>query len=967
LDLPRLESVLRVALGCGLAFGLSVISAPNTVPSSLSFMVGIMGAALTLSLPKQLFAIGAVFPFLIAMLILALLGGTALLAAATVSDGFLMLIFSLYALFFSGFYFGSHFDKTAGAVNIVIAMGALIALSNRELVQNGFAIPLTEEYNILQVVCAIQGVPQSLCTVENLPEDVTEFIFQIPDSVQNFGGQMATVNLTTNMVFIDGGLWIVKGFWTWSGTTNGLALFRNLLICACWACLCAIAAILLPPVRFMRDQMSKALVPGSLMQASSLIEKFPKQSITVDENDVPEPAAMSTMETTEVMRLEYGALVHLLASMNGGKAAGVILFEPRFLRAPTENLTPKLADLMFFASRALLGCLITATHTTLNLHSAHEASAQNVSKMIVALQKCAAALSKNDATLLSEDESVEQSREEAPIEDPDADPEPAEEKIDSTGDGAKELCTDQKDEPQSWIASILGFGGAGEPTPQQKGEEAPPEQAPPIEDPDIDSDDSKSIEDEKDDFLGKRADDLVLASKNWIDAINNPERVDCGAKGWKNVASIYIPWILLPFLLLIRQAQILIHLPFRKRYGSLMSQFRSILWVLKLVAGYVFLFAMTVFWDEYSDFKISLPNGNVGSVFHGWQLSAYAFVWLPTVEGTLSKASSRIFGTACGGFSAWLGAIVCSWSYDENAQQDPYAVAAWLTTTTAATAWFFNSHGQASYAGLNNDTKAFATYFAVTQALILLEIYENIATRDDLVVNRTVATLAGSVMAVILAMIPPYARGNDPQWLRNATRSCQQALAKVLKDSLDDSRQELILEDKLKYRERILGPPVDALRLALFLLKDSQTNVKFLPFLKAEPSLHQISDDLTVAISLLGYVMDLLFEALEEGFDLTMQSTSSDRLRKEVPVMCQTSIDMLEGDDHLSEDEVLERRQKQQQRFHDLMDEMDGVLSEKGTVRIGLVISAAHTLGVHLRSCLLRLDALSPESVDRQR
>ena len=120
----------------------------------------------------------------------------------------------------------------------------------------------------------------------------------------------------------------------------------------------------------------------------------------------------------------------------------------------------------------------------------------------------------------------------------------------------------------------------------------------------------------------------------------------------------------------------------KKRKYYVGTRTHRLLWVLEVVGGYVALFCMSVYWTAYSNFAIELPVGNVGAVFSGWSLLAYAFVLQPTLEGTLAKGTARILGTAVGGLSAWLGCIVCSGSYDEFASLDPYAVVAWLAIGT---------------------------------------------------------------------------------------------------------------------------------------------------------------------------------------------------------------------------------------------------------------------------------------------
>jgi len=92
------------------------------------------------------------------------------------------------------------------------------------------------------------------------------------------------------------------------------------------------------------------------------------------------------------------------------------------------------------------------------------------------------------------------------------------------------------------------------------------------------------------------------------------------------------------------------------------------------------------------------------SVYSGWQLMGYAFAWRPTHEGTVKKGIQRILGTCLGGFCGWLGIIVCSWSYDDDAEINPYGLIAWLTIFSMLCAYFSSlASGVAAHFGKDQD------------------------------------------------------------------------------------------------------------------------------------------------------------------------------------------------------------------------------------------------------------------------
>jgi hypothetical protein len=71
---------------------------------------------------------------------------------------------------------------------------------------------------------------------------------------------------------------------------------------------------------------------------------------------------------------------------------------------------------------------------------------------------------------------------------------------------------------------------------------------------------------------------------------------------------------------------------------------------------------------------------------------------------SLPGRCQRILGTCLGGFNAWLGIIVCSWSYDDAAPINPYGLAVWLTVSTMLSAYFLSlASGVAAHFGSNKD------------------------------------------------------------------------------------------------------------------------------------------------------------------------------------------------------------------------------------------------------------------------
>lgn len=347
---------------------------------------------------------------------------------------------------------------------------------------------------------------------------------------------------------------------------------------------------------------------------------------------------------------------------------------------------------------------------------------------------------------------------------------------------------------------------------------------------------------------------VLDATLVWLDAVNNPKSTS-GKEGLKNVKKIYLPWLLAPLLPLKRISELLT-LPFRPRRWNLMS----ILWSLKLTAGFVALFCADVYWDAYATFGIQTGASSVGAVYNGWQLLGYTFSWKPTVEGTFKKGIMRAIGTSLGGFFAWLGIIVCSWSYDDDAEINPYGLVAWLTVSTVIVACFSVDSGMASRLGLGYDHGYTGLYFVLAESLIALEVFVGSGTKGDLTTNRVVATLTGVAMAMFVVSIPPIVRGGDPKHARACYYALKDALSGLLRTMLSDDadRQKIVTDD---YRTEFLQSVSNTRRMAMFLVKDA-SRLKALPFHRVNEDLKPLIEDMTVDESLLGYLLDYAVDCI---------------------------------------------------------------------------------------------------------
>ena len=245
-DKDKFEVTLRAGLMCLGGFSLSIAVIPTVVPPSLALLPGVLVCSLSYAFPKLMWALGLFTPVLIVAMLQVMAGATMLLAAASVSDGCFIGVFSAYTLAYTSLYFGKLYSVTGSLANVYISVGGLMGMS---------FLPLVQKY----------------------------------------------------------GLQVVALMWTEKGTENQLAVWRNLLICVCWACACVALGILLPPWRTSRQMISRFQLPEIFKQVNRLLAG--------EDIDVKELYASK-------------------ASLKGGNVVAMSFFEPHLFHPYVDLVTP---------------------------------------------------------------------------------------------------------------------------------------------------------------------------------------------------------------------------------------------------------------------------------------------------------------------------------------------------------------------------------------------------------------------------------------------------------------------------------------------------------------------------------------------------------------------------------------------------------------------------------------------------
>ena len=674
LDRYRLEVLVRVGLMLLIGLSLSTASIPHLVPPSSSFMIGIFVCSMPLSLPKFMMVLLSAIPLVLGLMLLALVVSTMLLSCINVSINFMTVMYSLFTLVFTGFFFGETYDKLSSLASLLIAIPGMFVVS---------FVPL----------------------------------------------------------ITDGGL-TVRDLWTASGTENGLAVFRNFLICVCWALLAIIAGIIFPPFRTVRKMFSSTIIPQGILALAKAIE---------DDSQMTETQLYEFRTTME----------HLMDSIKG--KAKMTAFEPRIWR--NENLVKPLNELMDEVEK-LAECLLLK-------HSDSVAGGESYVPTVEILRLCATALQTNS---------------------------PGDFAALSAYELEKVVDMETNDKEMSYLTDIT-FHVACK---------------------------------------------IRTTTMQWLEALNGSGGAPDNAKEYvENILKNNCAWLVLPLIPFPRIAKV-----FMTAFQPSKWNFTSFLWSLEYTIGYVALFCLSVYVPGWRNLGIGGDN----SLYSGWHLLGYAFAWMPTVEGTAKKAFARAFGTALGGFVAWVGVIVCSGSYDDDAPMSPYGTVAYITVFTLISTLYGINSGPAAMFGSNHDHGFPAMYFSMTLALIMLEVYAGSGDKSTLTVNRIVATISGVLMAVIIQIIPPHVMGTDLCHTEKYYDSIKDVLVAILEQmTKDDPQHDYEHERELISNARKTG------QYAMFLLKDADT-VQCLPFFKVQKNHRSLLESMNVTCTFMDRLIDLIIK-----------------------------------------------------------------------------------------------------------
>lgn len=774
------EALARALVANILSYALSIANIPQLVPRNYAFLTGTLGVVFALALPKMLFSIALAIPMVLSIIIFEVIAATAVLAAATVSTGLMVTVFALFTFFVQSIYLSKYRPLGRVLVGFIMAVVALFSLSFLSLAQNGITIPIfsvqAEAFGTLtdvlrQTFCSESGwfPPPAECTADTVTAALNhldlaertgwEFVLASgPAAGETVTFSVATQPQPQIVAHVPGGLWYVQALWTERGTSNPLAFFSNFLIASCWAMAVVIIIILIPPVRTIRNLLSRTVVPGTLRALSQVLKKAGRD----------ETGHAMTAEQEQQREKQLIALYNKINVSN----AKMLRYEPPFCTAaPFVDLVPYMTNLLDALQHVLMSCLSVTALLEDNI------VAGNQSEMVVSstdwtqraefVHKIALAIQLNDVELINE------------IPAPNA-------------------SLPEHGKSRSMVASILD----------------------------------------------KRYSALLQAAKEWIRVTNRSttKKVSLQDKlrfllqsGWYLIHTSFLPVLIVANAVKIPRQSV-----------------RGLLWAAKWSLGMVGLVCMSVYWPGFANFAIHVTDMPVGSVFHGWQILGYAFSWQVTVEGTFKKGFSRTLGTFLGGFAAWLGIILCSWSYDGTSPINPYAFVAWLSAMALIAVRIGLDPGPAAMMGSSYDVGFIAQYFAMILSILALESYTGMGDINDLTVNRVVATISGVIAAMLVSIIPPFTRGRDPDLIIDYCVWLTKSLDAILNSLLLNRRPINLAEFEKTY----MVEAANKRNVAKFFLLDSGP-LHFLAYFRIPAEIQQMKAQLVVDESIIYQLADL--------------------------------------------------------------------------------------------------------------
>lgn len=800
----KTERATRFTLFAGIGYVLSMASV-SWIPSTLGFLVGILANILLALTPPLVYTAGALVPALTLAVFIALALLTAMLAAVTVSHfavGFMFILYAVACLWMASLRFGKMGKLTSFVGLAVLYSLTLMLVYSFPYVKDGVQVDATYEQlqDLLQAEeqrvgsntlldVLVEGLENMLDEIKLVlqaieDDDPSKLPISLEHSIDRgeFTGATVYVDFYSDKVTlgVEGGLWLVRGIWTWSGMDNPFAVVENFLITYFLAVAIYVASLLTPPWRtsrtFARDKLQKTTdicMRVLLRRAGTLVGGSGTSSPeNGNENLSPaimgfsNPSSIALLSSFEPYLLYPGPLVSTwLCLKDEVKAvhdlcAQLALTQTALCKSALktnseegpEETTPD-SDLFLRSHDLLRSCsalireepnLWHGTSWSRKEHELLQAARTDLAKVQAAVQD----LSEGIGCCFNEDKvSMFPPR-----------------VLESLGVVSRQVCT-----------------------------------------------------------VGTSSIRLAESQRK---------------QSSTNILLNVFPLLLVPLAVLARLLSaackaILVWKWLPSRWWN----DPQVLWCLKYMAGLAALFSLSAFsakfreWEvetnrDSSSFEEFLQNAPA-SKFGGWFTLGFITTFCLTLEGTIHKGCLRILGTCAGALSAWL-ALLCF-------PDSIYGLIAWMCITNFVT-FSTTTHTENPLLGSHPSFGYAAQLFTYTQSIIVISVFKEIGSRDYITLNRLLANVSGIVVSVLVSHILPYRASREcPRIIRDVLLDASIALLRYA-EQVEEAADEFACDLNFRSWPEVELLCKERLENAELLFEDASLFVEF-PLYKIDPKL----------------------------------------------------------------------------------------------------------------------------------
>ncbi len=407
LTTPHIEVTLRMTLSMLLSYIAVFANVPYITPIETAPLMGILVPFLVMLFPTLTFSFGSLTLPVFSLFLYCFVSSSALLAiAARYGTAAYIVMFGIWAFWNCT---SLRWNKSEGSkvsiILIAVVFQTVLIWPSFVTVQDGFTVPdasllpntqavLLEYLADTVAIATSMGVGTHQLTIQSGVLQGIVAQVTIPDP--NTAAEAST--------YLPGGMWLVKGAWTYSGVNNPLASYQNMFVFTCWLIVFVGLAVLLPPARTIRSAVWRGMIPAALKDTAGMlrlhVENVTKEGDEEDDDDVTKQNSR-----TKIAQL-HGKCIYHMNSLFNGTLAKYTVFEPRLMTNPCTH--PPEFTTMYLAQLSVLVARASAAAVGIQLFTSREFCYDNLSSGVYSnaadkLDVCAKALATGNAGFLDDD------------------------------------------------------------------------------------------------------------------------------------------------------------------------------------------------------------------------------------------------------------------------------------------------------------------------------------------------------------------------------------------------------------------------------------------------------------------------------------------------------------------------------------------------------------------------------------